>query len=272
MPVPHLVTLGLARRSRTWRWTFPTRGLAFRLLALRPRATTTDLPHPHMRRIRSACLNRRLASLAERVEIDLTELRDNYSVLEVSCYRIGGSRECYRARATFREFTRASLGRMAHWLMISSLPGKPTRVPHPTLAWPAPRRLAVRTRRQRSALDIVDDTGLARAGRGHWVYIRGMLEPVKWRVAISCPLCGAAGSATLSESADEPPRARRIEALSRGFLGTLSGSPAATIFLCAGCQVPAFSVPQGLVGEPLPERRKLSSKNKDSLCSTKNSG
>jgi hypothetical protein len=97
---------------------------------------------------------------------------------------------------------------------------------------------------------------LMRAGHGRTVYISGMLDPVKWRVAISCPLCGSTGSAILSESGDEPPRARRIEVLSQGFIGTVTGSPPTTIFLCAGCQIPAFSKPQGVLEEPRqPETR-----------------
>jgi hypothetical protein len=81
--------------------------------------------------------------------------------------------------------------------------------------------------------------------------ILDVIESVKWRVAISCPLCGSAGSAILSESADEPPRDRFIEALSQGFIGTASPPPVATIFLCAECHVPAFSEPQGLMGKPI---------------------
>lgn len=77
-----------------------------------------------------------------------------------------------------------------------------------------------------------------------------MLDSVKWRIAISCPLCGLKGSAILSDSAGEPLRARRIELLSRGFLGTVMDTPPAPIFLCVECHVPAFSEPQGVLDEP----------------------
>jgi hypothetical protein len=87
------------------------------------------------------------------------------------------------------------------------------------------------------------------ACRPHVLYNADMLDSVRWRVAISCPLCGAAGSAILSESEDDPRCARQIEALSQGFLGTMAGTPPATVFLCVVCQVPAFSEPQGVLGE-----------------------
>jgi hypothetical protein len=88
-----------------------------------------------------------------------------------------------------------------------------------------------------------------RAGRSHVLYIRDMIDSIRWRVAISCPLCGAAGSAILSESEDDPRCGRQIEALSQGFLGTMAGSPPATVFLCVICHVPAFSEPQGVLVE-----------------------
>jgi hypothetical protein len=80
-----------------------------------------------------------------------------------------------------------------------------------------------------------------------------MLESVKWRVAISCPLSGSKGSAILSESADELHYARRIEVLTPGFLGTEKDSPRPTIFWCVECQVSASSEPQGILSEPRPE-------------------